>query len=108
MHRSLTVPVAERPRRLPAKQQRQVRLLLGTLNDTLADQRSGRHALTVEIKGSNPFQGTNNMCRLAWRVTTDESRPQKSLCKLPAHLKWPVRLLVRLPVLQTGQRGSKP
>ena len=59
MHRLMIVPVAERPRRLPAKQQRQVRLLRGTLNDTLADQRSGRHALNVEIEGSNPFQGTD-------------------------------------------------
>ncbi len=50
--------------------------------NALADQRSGRHALIVEIEGSNPFQGT--------------------VCSRP------VRLLVRLPVFHTGQRGSKP
>lgn len=29
-------------------------------SNALADQRSGRHALIVEIKGSNPFQGTGS------------------------------------------------
>ena len=67
--------MAERHRRLPSKQNRRVRLPPGTLPadngrpDILAvPVRSGRHALNVEIVGSNPIQGTDDVSAGHWRA----------------------------------------
>jgi hypothetical protein len=76
------VPVAERPRRLPSKQDRRVRLPPGTLTffGKAADHRGpvgNRQTTLAEVEGCWGFNSPLGHCEMPWRTSPEWSSPSQ-------------------------------
>src|SRR4051794_912053 len=89
-----------------------VQLPPGPLQDALADQRSGRHALNVEIRGSSPLQGTDEDVSAGHRRAQVAVTHPRLLCRFnscPTHCPHGlVAQLAEQDSLKVEVQGSTP